>query len=113
MFNYLKNKKFYKIIFLIFLPICAYLIAHCLIKYNVVSICLWKNIFHTDCWGCGITRAFDALGHLDFISAWNYNNKIFIIAPILCYVWLKEIIKTYKQINLLAEFEYKQTTLPD
>lgn len=87
----------YKALFVISLPFLAYILAHILIKCNGISICLWKNIFHTDCWGCGITRAFNALCHLDFYGAWNYNSKIYIIAPILFYVWVNEIIKTFKQ----------------
>ena len=89
--------KKYKVLFIISLPILAYILAHILIKFNGISICIWKNIFHTNCWGCGITRAFYSLCHLDFYSAWNYNNKIFIIIPILVYIWIKEIIKEFKK----------------
>lgn len=97
MLKLLQNKNFYKIIFLLIMPIIVYLAAHFLMKYNDVTICLWKNLFHVNCWGCGITRAFYALCHLDFNSAWNYNNKIYIIVPILVYIWIKEIIKAFKQ----------------
>lgn len=91
------NKKWLgKFYFYLFLPLLAYILAYILIKYNGTSICLWKNIFHTDCWGCGITRAFFAFCHLDFKSALDYNAKIFIIIPLFIYVWLSELYKIYK-----------------
>lgn len=90
------NKKFYKITFLLLLPVIAFFVAYILIK-NGIAVCIWKNIFHIDCWGCGITRAFYALCHFDFKNAWHYNNKIFIIAPLLIYIWVNEIIKACKK----------------
>lgn len=92
-----KTKKLIKIIILLFLPFFAYILVHILIKYNNNTICLWKIIFKTDCWGCGITRAFHALCHLNFKSAIDYNYKIFIIIPIFIFLWLKEIIKILKK----------------
>lgn len=82
-----------KLIITILIPFFAYLLAHVLITYNDKPICLWKNIFHTNCFGCGITRAFYAFCHLDFSSAFNYNKMIFVIIPILLYLWIKEILK--------------------
>ena len=76
----------YKKFLIIGFPVWVYALAHILVEYNKVPLCLWKAIFHTECWGCGITRAFYALCHLDFNSAWNYNSKIYIIAP-LFFLW--------------------------
>lgn len=86
-----------KTVFIIGLPIWAFLLSHILVHYNNMPICLWKNIFHTNCLGCGMTRAFYALCNFDFNNAWHYNSRIYIILPILFYVWIREIIKVFKQ----------------
>lgn len=92
-------KQIIKLIIILALPLLAYILAYILIKYNDSPICIWKNIFHRDCWGCGLTRAFESFCRLDFKQAMTYNNKIFIIVPILLYAWLKEIIKTWKSLK--------------
>ena len=38
-------------------------------------------------------RLFHSLCILDFKSAYNYNPGIFIVAPLLLYIWLKELVK--------------------
>ena len=86
-------------LFVLFLPFIFYLIANILIKYNI-CICIWKNIFHKECWGCGITRAFLALINLDIKSAINYNSKILIIAPLLIYIWIRAVINAMKSIKI-------------
>ncbi len=62
------------------------------------SICLVKNIFGVDCWGCGITKAIIASVQFDFVRAFHYNELIVIIYPLLIYLWLKGIIKTISYI---------------
>ena len=92
----LKTKNL-KIIILICMPFIAYTIAHFLINHHPETICIWKTIFHKNCWGCGITRAFYSLCKLKFEDAWNYNPRIYIVAPLLLYIWLKELYKNLKQ----------------
>ncbi len=99
--NLILNKQYIiKLIALLLLPLIGYLIADILLKYNNNTTCIWNNLFQIECWGCGITRAFHAFCHLDFKSAYNYNNKIFIIIPILIYIWINEIMKFLKQIDI-------------
>ncbi|DAB15882.1 TPA: hypothetical protein CPU00_04435 [Candidatus Gastranaerophilales bacterium HUM_18] len=78
---------------LILLPCFLFIISSLLIKYHPQPICLWKNLSGYNCPGCGITRAFHSLCILDFKSAYNYNPSIFIVAPLLLYIWLKELVK--------------------
>lgn len=92
----MKNLRAFKLIFLIFLPLIGFLIAHVLINHHPEAICIWKRLFGIDCWGCGITRAFHSLCLLDFKNAFNYNPRIFIVAPLLLYIWCSEIYKTAK-----------------
>ena len=47
--------------------------------------CLFTLLFDMSCPGCGLTRAFVCLLHLDFIGAWNNNSMIFIIIPASIY----------------------------
>ena len=60
------------------------------------SICLIKNLFGIECFGCGITKAVIASIQLDFVRAFNYNKLIVIVMPLIFYLWVKEIIKEIK-----------------
>ena len=56
--------------------------------------CLLSSIFNFDyCWGCGITRAFFSMLKGNFLEALNYNKFIFVVAPILSWVYLKFVYK--------------------
>jgi len=66
------------------------------------SICLFKNLFGIECYGCGITKAVIASVQLDFVRAFKYNKLIVIVMPLMVYLWAKEIvqcIKTLKKCN--------------
>jgi hypothetical protein len=63
------------------------------------SICLIKNIFGVECYGCGIARAIISAIQFNFVSAYEYNHLIIIVLPILIYLWVKMIINTIKQIK--------------
>ena len=58
------------------------------------SICLVKNLFGVECYGCGITKAVIACVQLDFIRAFNYNKLIVIVMPLLVYLSAKEVAKS-------------------
>jgi hypothetical protein len=51
------------------------------------TICLFKNIFGIECWGCGITRAVVSVVQFEFKRAIEYNWKVVIVFPILCWIW--------------------------
>lgn len=63
------------------------------------TICLIKNIFDVECFGCGITRAIISAIQFNFINAYNFNHLVVIILPLLIYVWGKNIFGTIKQIK--------------
>ena len=92
----MKTFRAFKLTILILLPVIAFMIAHILINHHPETICIWKRFWGIDCWGCGITRAFHSLCLLDLKSAFNYNPRIFIVAPLLIYIWISEIYKTTK-----------------
>jgi len=63
------------------------------------SICLFKNVFGFECYGCGITKAVIASIQLDFIRAFRYNKLIVIVMPLIIYLWAKEIVKCIKVLK--------------
>ena len=95
----MKTKQVIKFIFWLLLPLIGFIVADLLIKYHPESICLWKNLTGKDCWGCGLTRAMHSLMLLDFKTAYEFNSKVYIVAPVLFYVWIKEVYKTFKSLK--------------
>ena len=56
------------------------------------TICLVKNIFGVNCFGCGITRAVISGIQLDFDKSFEYNKMVIIVLPLLIYVWCSKLI---------------------
>lgn len=82
-----------KLSLLLSLPVILYLIPVDGI-YNGESICIFKHLFDTECWGCGTTRAFFSVMYGNFAQAWEYNPLITVIFPLLLWLWGKEIWRT-------------------
>lgn len=76
-----------------FLPFIFYVAVELLVQLHNRSICLWKILTGHECPGCGMTRAFDALFHLRFKEAFEFNPLIIIVAPLMLYVWIKLVQK--------------------
>ncbi len=76
------------------LPLIFVLAVELLVKFNGKTVCLWKLLTGHECFGCGITRAFHALLHLQFKEALALNPLIIFVASLLFYLWLKLILKT-------------------
>lgn len=84
----MSNRYFAILVFV--LPIFLYFIpVDWLNKQH--TICLFKNIFGIDCYGCGITRATLSALQFDFVNAYHYNKMIVVVFPLLIYVWFKQI----------------------
>jgi hypothetical protein len=60
------------------------------------SICLFKNIFGLDCYGCGITRAIISGVQLNLQGALEYNQMIVIVLPLLTYIWIRTVMSLIK-----------------
>jgi hypothetical protein len=61
------------------------------------SICLFKNTFGIDCYGCGMTRAILSALHFHFDNAYHYNKLFVIVMPLLVYLWTMTVIKSGKE----------------
>lgn len=79
------------------LPILLYCIPRSWI-FDGHTVCLIHNFFGKECPGCGMTRAMFSLMHFDFAAAWSYNRIVFIVAPLLLYLYLKEVYKTIGEL---------------
>ena len=64
------------------------------------SICLIKNIFGVECYGCGITRAIISGVQLDFIKAIEYNKMVIIVLPLFINEWIKNLKLIFIKIRL-------------
>ncbi len=82
------DKKLVYKIFIISLPLLAIILANAAVAAHFKNFCLIKLIFHHECWGCGLTRAFAAFFRGDFVQAYNYNHLIVIVLPLLFCIWL-------------------------
>lgn len=49
------------------------------------DLCSFKRIFGRGCPGCGLTRAFINIGHLDFARAWMFNPAAFFLYPLIAF----------------------------
>lgn len=53
--------------------------------------CLISLLLDDVCWGCGITRATVALLHGKFAIAWGFNKFVFVVLPMLMYLYIKHL----------------------
>ena len=94
------NRIFNKLSFsvILVLPVLLYLVPlDWLSKQN--TICLFKNIFGIDCYGCGITRAVLSGLHFNFEDAINYNIMVVIVLPLLIYIWIRITMSLYNKTS--------------
>ena len=88
-----------KLAVLLLLPIVLYIVPTDGI-FNGESICLFKRFLNTECWGCGMTRAFFSLMYGRIGQAWEYNPLITVVFPLLLWIWCKEVWQTFKKTRL-------------
>lgn len=55
------------------------------------TVCIFKNVFGTNCPGCGMTRAVSSVFHGDLAGAFRSNRLVAIVLPLLFYVCIKAI----------------------
>jgi hypothetical protein len=88
--NFNKTKNITLLSTYLILPVVLYFIPlEWLNKQH--TICLIKNIFGVNCFGCGITRAIISGVQFKFSNAIEYNKIVVIVLPLLIYKWFKDI----------------------
>lgn len=97
-----KNRfiKIFNRVFVISLPVLAVIFSQVAVNANFKNFCLFRWIFHFECVGCGLTRAFAALCRFEFAKAYEYNHLIVIIVPILFIIWVFLLKYAFKKDNL-------------
>ena len=82
---------------------CAWILGAILVMYIFKIPCPFKWLFKIDCPGCGITRAYISLLHLDFRQAFAYNHAFWVV-PICGVFYLLDgkVFKT-KWVNTVVE----------
>jgi len=78
-------------------------------------VCIWNRLTGLYCPGCGTLRAFTALAHFDFGSAFSYNPFLFLLVlPITVYLctiyiiraisgrWVPSLLSSHKSVIPVA-----------
>jgi len=94
----LKNKKLLskiKSIGLLLLPVVLYFVPIDRLN-NLHSICIFKNIFGRECYGCGITRAVLSAIQFNFENAYHYSKFVVFVFPLLVYLWTKMLWQLFE-----------------
>ena len=86
---------------LLLTPVVLYLIPTDGI-FNGESLCLSKQLFGVECWGCGITRAIFSVLYGRFIDAWNYNHLVVAVVPLIVALWAQEV---WRCVHKLKNYE--------
>ncbi|HEX7737712.1 MAG TPA: DUF2752 domain-containing protein [Ktedonobacteraceae bacterium] len=79
---------------LLLLPLLFWLIPTSSVEHGP-TLCLYTLITGKHCIGCGMLRALSCLIHGNLTRSWDYNHLVIIVAPLLAYVWITELMKTW------------------
>lgn len=93
------NKRVLKRVFVFSLPFLAVILANLAVNAHLKNFCLFRWLFHHECIGCGLTRAFVALCRFEFTKAYEYNHLIVIIVPLLILIWIYLLKLTFTEDN--------------
>lgn len=88
----IKIPKVLNLIWLVLLslfPIVLWLLPSNFFDKGGVQVCLSMIFFKKECVGCGLTRAVMHLHHFEFADAAYFNPLVFIIYPLLVFLWYK------------------------
>jgi len=86
------RRRFWKFLLILSLTIVFFLIPKEFLG-ETYPICLFRLILNKECPGCGTTRAFWSVLHLDFAAAYEYNKLVVITFPLLGFCLLNWIFK--------------------
>ena len=64
-----------------------------------VPLCPIKFFFGVDCPGCGMTRAFWSVLHLDLPLAWHYNRGVIVVFPIIAFAAARSLLRDWREVT--------------
>ena len=88
-----------KILSIVTLYFIVSILLKIIFSINILIPCLWKTIFHIECPGCGLTRAFIDILYCNFIDAFNHNPLIFIVLPAGLFYLCIDFMKFKKKLK--------------
>lgn len=88
----------YKILGWLLIPVLLWLIPLKEVS-QLQSTCIFKNITEFGCYGCGITRAVISAIQFQWSDAYEYNQLIVIVFPLLSFVWIRYLVKQISLAN--------------
>ena len=96
-YRWLKNKLLINYL-VVLIPFVVLLVP---IKFvlNQNSVCIFKNFFGYECYGCGMTRAVFYASRFRFQEAIQFNKLVVIVYPLLVYLWIKNLIKVFRSLK--------------
>jgi hypothetical protein len=59
-------------------------------------LCFWKRLTGAPCPGCGTTRALCSVAHGEWAQAARYNRGVYIVIPVMAWIWLAQLRVLYK-----------------
>lgn len=88
----------------------ALLLCFLILIFYHVRICLFYNLFHIPCVGCGLTRAFESIiFKQDIVSSFKYNVLALplLVIAIIYLIWtIKDYIKKDNTLKIFLD-KYK------
>lgn len=63
------------------------------------SLCISVLLLDQTCPACGSTRSIMHLIHLDFLTAWEYNKIAVLVFPVLAYVYLDTLLRSFRRLK--------------
>lgn len=80
----------------------AFYLALLFVLYKLGASCIFMNIFHIPCPGCGMMRAMISVLHLDFWGALNYHFMFWSMPVLYLYFLFDGKLFTNKKLNTFA-----------
>ncbi len=95
---YLFEKKIFYILYLLIIFFTPLILIYLPVDYFDYgeSLCVSKRLFNVSCYACGLTRSIQHFIHLDFKVAYELNNLIVIVFPILVFIYFREFSRLLK-----------------
>jgi hypothetical protein len=97
--NIKQIKKYIRANFILALALCYFLFSSFLkifFELDILLPCIWKKMFGSECYGCGLTTAFIEVLKCNFYEAYRINFLIYPVLTIALFVFIITILKFRK-----------------